>query len=78
MMTSRFIENGSVAIYEFLWACNQALLVGTFAMIVQNSHLLRASIVLVSIDQLLWYVDLVGFMIKRKFVIGVAKYIIWP
>jgi len=78
MIGSRFIENGSVAIYEFLWACNQALLVGAFSMIVQDSHLLRASIVLVSIDQLLWYVDLVGYVIKKKFIIGVAKYIIWP
>ena len=78
MICSRFIENGSVAIYEFLWACNQALLVGAFAMISQDSHLLRASIVLVSIDQLLWYVDLVGYAIKKKFMIGVAKYIIWP
>lgn len=47
-------------------------------MIAQDSHLLRASIVLVSIDQLLWYVDLVGYLIKKKFIIGVAKYIIWP
>jgi hypothetical protein len=78
MMTSRYIENGSVAIYEFLWACNQALLLGAVAMIVQDSHLLRASIVIVSIDQLLWYVDLIGYVIKGKFIIGVAKYIIWP
>jgi hypothetical protein len=78
MITSRFAENGSVAIYEFLWACNQALLVGAFAMVVQDSHLLRASIVLVSVDQLLWYVDIVGYLFKRKFIIGVAKYIIWP
>ena len=47
-------------------------------MIVQDSHLLRASIVIVSIDQILWYVDLIGYVFKRKFIIGVAKYIIWP
>ena len=47
-------------------------------MITGDSHLLSVSIVVVSVDQLLWYLDLVGFLIKRKFVIGVAKYIIWP
>ncbi len=78
MIVSRYSENGSVAIYQFLWACNQALLVGAFAMILQDSHLLRATIVLVSVDQLLWYVDIVGYLIKKKFIIGVAKYIIWP
>jgi hypothetical protein len=24
------------------------------------------------------YVDILGYLVKRKFVIGVAKYIIWP
>lgn len=67
-----------MAIYEFLWACNQSLLIGAISMIIQDSHLLRASIVLVSMDQLLWYVDIAGYLIKKKFIVGVAKYIIWP
>lgn len=78
MMSSRYLENGSVVIYEFLWACNQALLLGAISMITRDSNLLRATIVLVSFDQLLWYVDLLGFFIKRKFYVGVAKYVIWP
>jgi hypothetical protein len=78
MIGSRYTENGSVAIYEFLWACNQALLVGVFAMIFEDSHLLRATIVVVSVDQLLWYIDILGYIFTKKFVIGVAKYIIWP
>jgi hypothetical protein len=46
-------------------------------MIFGNSHLMRASIVVVSVDQLLWYIDILGYLIKKKFIIGVAKYIIW-
>lgn len=51
---------------------------GAFAMIWEDSHLLRASIVVVSVDQLLWYIDLLGYAVKGKFYIGVAKYVIWP
>lgn len=47
-------------------------------MILGNTNLMRVSIVVVSIDQLLWYIDLFVYGIKKKFVIGVAKYIIWP
>jgi hypothetical protein len=39
---------------------------------------MRTTIVVVSVDQLLWYLDLIGYLIKKKFYIGVAKYIIWP
>lgn len=78
MIVSRYTQNGSVAIYEFLWACNQALLLGALGMIFQDSNLLRVSIVVVSVDQLLWYLDLLGYLIKRKFYIGVAKYVMWP
>ena len=47
-------------------------------MIIGDCHLLRASIVVVSVDQLLWYIDIVSYLIRGKFAIGVAKYIIWP
>lgn len=47
-------------------------------MILQDSNLMRVSIVVVSIDQLLWYIDLTFYVVKGKFVIGVAKYIVWP
>jgi hypothetical protein len=50
-----------------------------------DSFLIRTTLVVVSVDQLLWYlfyyeryIDMAGFMIKRKFYVGVAKYIIWP
>lgn len=32
----------------------------------------------VSIDQVLWYVDLVGYLITGKFPVGVMKYLTWP
>ena len=33
---------------------------------------------MISVDQVLWYVDLIGYVFTKKFVIGVAKYITWP
>ena len=46
-------------------------------MILGDSNLLRTSIVVVSLDQLLWYIDIGGYLVLKKFVVGVAKYIIW-
>lgn len=77
-MVSRFLENGPVALYELLWACNQCILVVAMGLLLENALLVRASLLIVSLDQLLWYVDLIGYLLIRKFPVGVAKYIIWP
>lgn len=33
---------------------------------------------MVSMDQILWYFDTFGYLIFKKFFIGVAKYMTWP
>ena len=63
--------------YQFIWACNQCLLIGGFAMITRNSNLLRTTVIVISLDQILWFIDIGGYLIFRKFYVGVAKYIIW-
>ena len=78
MISSRYLENGCISIYEFLWACNQSMLLAAIGCLTNDSTLIRIVLVVVSVDQLLWYIDLLGFIVKRKFYIGVAKYIIWP
>lgn len=49
----------------FEWFCRKRPLVVT------------ASCVAVSVDQVFWYVDLAGWAITRKFLIGVTKYLTW-
>ena len=85
MIGSRFLQHGTTALYETLWACNQSILLAGIGCIVGDSFLIRSVLVLVSLDQISWYfiayfryIDLIGFIIKRKFYVGVAKYIIWP
>ena len=78
MTPTRFSQNGFVAMYEMLWACNQSLLIVGISIIQGNGGLLRAGLIIASTDQILWYLDLTGYMFLRKFPIGVAKYIVWP
>lgn len=78
MIATRFIEGGAHALYETLWACNQCILLAGIGCLVADAFLIRVALVVVSVDQLLWFVDLGGFIVKRKFIVGVAKYIIWP
>ena len=78
MVSTRYYENGNPAIYEFLWACNECMLMAAIGLYLGDEELVRVSLISVSLDQLLWYIDMLSFTVKRKFVIGVAKYIIWP
>lgn len=78
MISTRYYENGCPAIYEFLWACNESMLLAAIGCLTGDSFLIRTTLVVVSVDQLLWYVDIIGYLIKRRFYVGVAKYIVWP
>lgn len=78
MIGSRVLENGLVALYEVSWACNLCMLEVIYGLITQDGRLLEAAFITVSVDQILWYVDILGYAVKRKFPVGVAKYLIWP
>ena len=74
-------------LYELTWLCNSTLVMGcitlgAFAFV--NGWLFRrrplvatACCISVSIDQVLWYVDLVGYISGGKFPVGVMKYLTW-
>lgn len=77
-------------LYELTWLCNTTLIVGCLTLgnitttTTSNSWLLRrrpmvatAFCIAVSIDQVLWYIDALYYIIYRTFPIGVMKYLTW-
>ena len=54
MIGTRYYENGSVALYEALWACNESLLISAISLIIQDAFIIRAALLLISLDQFLW------------------------
>lgn len=84
LLSYRIIQNRQnhiiqkACIYENTWLCNSTLYFGTIGLYTQRPILVTAHLITVSIDQTLWYVDLAGFLIMKKFPIGVAKYLTWP
>jgi hypothetical protein len=69
----------AAALYEYCWLCNVTLWMGALALYTHRPVLATAYCVTVGIDQLLWYVDILGyFLTGGRFVVGVAKYLIWP
>ena len=67
-------------LYEFTWLCNSALVFGSFALLTCRPLIAAGFAVAVSIDQILWWVDVLYFIISgfKTFPIGVCKYIFWP
>lgn len=70
----------SGVIYEYTWLCNVTLVLGAIALFQNRPIVATAHCVAVGMDQLMWYVDLVGWAWSgfTKFPIGVAKYVTWP
>jgi len=65
-------------LYDYCFLCNVTMWQGAWALYTQRPILASALCVTVGIDQLLWYVDLVGFAAIGKFPVGVANYLLWP
>jgi hypothetical protein len=64
--------------YEMLWSCNTAMVLASFGLFTERKRLVAAAALSVAIDQLMWYVDLVGFVAAGKWPVGVAKYLARP
>lgn len=43
-----------------------------------NSLLVGACLVAICLDQTLWYLDVLSYILRRKWLIGVASYLVWP
>jgi hypothetical protein len=54
MIGTRYIENGAVALYEVLWACNLCMLLVNYGIHKRNRYLIGAALVTISTDQVLW------------------------
>jgi branched-subunit amino acid transport protein AzlD len=63
--------------YETCWLCNITLVLSSLALYRGRPQIAGAYLVAVGIDQLLWYVDLLGYVLsgRKKFLIGVTKYL---
>lgn len=70
------IEQKAV-IYEMTWLCNQTLIMAAICITTGREVLAMAYVITVSIDQILWYVDLFGYLWFGTFPVGVAKYLTW-
>ena len=78
--------------YELTWLCNSTLLIGSITfgafdyddgtsttnwVFRRRPLVATACCIGVSIDQVLWYIDLVGYLVCGKFPVGVMKYLTW-
>jgi hypothetical protein len=70
----------NTVVYQYCWLCNVTLFQGALAFITNRPIIAMAYCVTIGIDQLLWYVDLTGYVLTsgQTFVIGVTKYLFWP
>lgn len=73
-------ETGSVAadIYQLMFSCNFSMPMAAAAILARRPVLLCAQGLLVAIDQVLWYVDLLGFLVLGKLPVKVVGYLFWP
>jgi len=78
MLGSRLTTQQSRAFYDMLWACNISILLAIYGLAKNSSLLIGTSLVTIACDQLLWYADILSYLIFGKFYIGVAAYLIWP
>ncbi|CDI87440.1 hypothetical protein, conserved [Eimeria praecox] len=75
MLASRLYEKGPVMLYDAAWACNLALALTAVALWLNIPFLVSACSCWVAVDQLLWYVDCISYVVRGRFLVGVAKYI---
>ena len=92
LITYRILQNKpspllqKACLYENTWLCNSTLYFGAIGLYTHRPLLVTAHLIVVSIDQILWYVDLTGWFLSssssrgkiKRFPIGVAKYLTWP
>ncbi|CDJ39915.1 hypothetical protein, conserved [Eimeria tenella] len=75
MLASRLYEKGAMMLYDAAWACNLSLALTALALWLNIPLLVSACSCWVAVDQLLWYVDSLSFVVRGRFLVGVAKYL---
>ncbi|TYZ68130.1 hypothetical protein PybrP1_000930 [[Pythium] brassicae (nom. inval.)] len=61
-----------------LWGCNIAVLLVIMAVFLSKPFLVGVAMAIVSGDQLLWYIDILSYLLTRKFLAGAVKYLTYP
>ena len=51
-------------LYEMLWACNVAMVLAGYGIVTDRPRLVGASWVMVSLDQTLWYIEVIVRVIR--------------
>eukprot|EP01126_Amoeba_proteus_P059643 TRINITY_DN7805_c0_g2_i1.p1 TRINITY_DN7805_c0_g2~~TRINITY_DN7805_c0_g2_i1.p1 ORF type:complete len:240 (-),score=26.08 TRINITY_DN7805_c0_g2_i1:179-898(-) len=74
----RYSVRGCVGLYELLWACNIAIVVGAYGMLTYQKDIVACSISMVSLAHLLWIVDASCYLLFNFFPVGAAKYLADP
>lgn len=80
LLGGRAWENGGWSFFDAVWGCNVALAVASVGMLTGRPRLVAASVAVVGLDQTLWYVDVVGRVLKGRWgtPVGVSSYLNYP
>jgi hypothetical protein len=73
-----FCTPRTTVLYEKCWMCNVTLAMGAVALFTGRPVVAAAHCVAVGTDQVLWYVDCAAYAVRRRFPVGVARYVVWP
>lgn len=71
-------SSNAVDIYNLMFLCNVSMPIAAFAIMLQRPALLCAQAILVAIDQVLWYVDIFGYIATGKLPLKVVGYLFFP
>ena len=76
--SSRCFSLGLHYLGEILWGCNVSLLLAGVGIATNRPLMVGIAVCIVAVDQLCWYIDVIGYLFTRKFIVGVAKYMVQP
>eukprot|EP00164_Ancoracysta_twista_P000500 GFYU01000668.1.p1 GENE.GFYU01000668.1~~GFYU01000668.1.p1 ORF type:complete len:302 (+),score=69.08 GFYU01000668.1:44-907(+) len=77
MLGSRLPQTGPNGLYDFMWACNVAMVIAMTGLATDRPLMVSAAATSIAVDQFLWYVDCAAYLTAGKWPIGVAKYLTW-
>lgn len=78
ILVTRLKEYGSYTLLEMLWGCNVSLIQAALGVLLDSPLMVGSAVTTVAIDQICWYVDILGYIATKKFIVGVTKYITLP
>ena len=78
LFISRIYYCGSCVLYEYLWCCNVGMIFASIGLLTNRPILISLSCFAVALDQLCWWIDLILYLIFKKHIIGVMKFLSHP